>query len=72
MCPSVKIVRTGHTLAKIKNVKNDDSRFIHLPFNCAIVKIAFLDLDLFLEVKILIFYISETVKGIANMCETQM
>ena len=44
----VTIVHTGHTLAKIKNVKNA-SRFSHLPSKSVIAKIVLSDLDLLFE-----------------------
>ena len=39
-------VHTSHTLAKIKNVKNEVGTFLHLPANGIIVKIVLCDLDL--------------------------
>ena len=46
VCVCVTIVRTGHTLAKIKTVKNDICRFCFLPS-----KIAFATLTYFLKLK---------------------
>ena len=46
VCVSVEIVRIGHTRAKITNVKNDVCRFLYLPSNSVITKIALGDLDL--------------------------
>ena len=45
---SVIFVSTDRTLAKIKNVKNDIYRFLHLS-NCVIVKIVLHDLDVLFE-----------------------
>ena len=46
LCVSVTFVRTGHTLAKIKIVKNDVCIFCYLPSNGVSVKMLLLDLDL--------------------------
>ena len=48
LCVSIRIVRIDHTLEKIKNVKNDVCRFLHLhlPPNGIITNIAFRDRDL--------------------------
>ena len=43
---SVKIVRTGHILEKIKNVKNNVCTFLHLLSNGVIAKISLRNLDL--------------------------
>ena len=46
VCQSVTFVRTGRTLAKIKNVKNEVCRFWYLPLNGVIAKIVLHDIDL--------------------------
>ena len=49
VCLCVTIVRAGHTLTKIKTVKNDVCRFWHLPLNGVIAKTVLRDLDLLSE-----------------------
>ena len=43
---SITILRTGHTSAKIKSVKNDFCTFLHLPSNGVNAKIVLRDVDL--------------------------
>ena len=72
VCLSVKLVRIGHTLMKIANVKNDVCRFLHFPSNGVIAKITIRELDLLFGGQHLKLYISETVRDSAKNCERHM
>ena len=65
--PSVKIVRIGHTLAKIKIAKVKFVDIYILPSNGVIAKIALHDRDLLLRSTILNIYISQTVRASAKI-----
>ena len=64
----VTIVTTGHTLEKIKNVKNDVCRLWHLPSNGVIAKIVLHDLDLLFEGKNCDTLIYLKLLELANKC----
>ena len=58
LCVFVTIVRTSHTLAKIKNAKNYVCRFWNLPSKGKIVKIVLRDNDLLFADQTFFIFIS--------------
>ena len=58
VCPSATIVRTGHTLAKMKNEINEVCRFRYLSLNGVNAKYVLRDLDLLCEGKRFTIFIS--------------
>ena len=58
ICVSVTFVIIGRIFAKIKNVKNDDYKFLYFPSIGAITNVIFRDLDLLFQGQIFKMLIS--------------